>query len=112
MQAMQFRSSPELIWRTAQNEGDNLGGVPLVRGDVVVVALVSAMHEGLAKNLHDVMPVFGGDRSKDPHPTHACPGYAAAMGVMLGVLAAFVDVKETMRPSPAPLAFTFEGLLR
>lgn len=111
MQAMQFRSSPELIWRTAQHDHDRIGDVPLARGDVVVVALVSAMHEGLAKGQRDVMPAFGGDRCQPSHPTHACPGYAAAMGVLLGVLAAFVDVKETMRPSPAPLAFTFEGPL-
>ena len=72
--------------------------------------LVSAMHEGLAQHQSDVSPAFGGKRVK-PHPTHACPGDDAAMGVLLGVLAAFVDVREQMRPSPAPLAFTFEGSL-
>src|SRR5262249_1541268 len=112
VRAMQFRSSPELIWRTVCNDGDSLGGVPLVRGEVIVVALASAMQENLTARSHDVMPVFGGDRGKKPHPTRACRGYGAAMGVLLGVLAGFVDVKETMRPSPAPLAFTFEGLLR
>jgi hypothetical protein len=108
--AMQFRPSPELIWRTAQVDGERLGTVTLQRGDLVVLALVSATHENLGKDDPDVMPVFGGHRaSPAAHPTHACPGYEAAMGVLLGVLAAFVDVKETMRPSPAPLAFTFEG---
>jgi hypothetical protein len=33
------------------------------------------------------------------------------MGVLLGILAGLVDEKERMRPSPAPLAFTFEGRL-
>jgi hypothetical protein len=31
--------------------------------------------------------------------------------VLLGMLAGLADVKERMRPSPAPLAFTFEGRL-
>ena len=109
--AMQFRPSPEVIWRTVQRDSDSIGGVPLAAGDIVVVSLISAMHEAQAAGNDDVMPVFGGIRRHDAPPTHACPGYAAAMGVMLGVLAAFVDVKEVMRSSPAPLAFTLEGSL-
>ena len=110
MKAMQFRPSPELIWRTAQREVDAIGDVALHRGDRIVLALVSATQELMSAGRADVMPIFGGARV-GPHPTHACPGYEAAMGVMLGVLAAFIDVPETMRPSPAPLAFTFEGPL-
>ncbi|NUZ05898.1 hypothetical protein [Piscinibacter koreensis] len=109
--ALQFRPAPEIIWRTVRRDDDRIGDVAVRRGDIVVLGLVSAMHERLAGGDDDVHAMFGGDRAQDPHPTHACPGYKAAMGVLLGVFAALMDVKEVMRPSPASLAFTLEGAL-
>ena len=38
------------------------------------------------------MMVFGGDRSKPDHPTHACPGAPLAKGVLLGLLSAILEV--------------------
>jgi hypothetical protein len=38
-----------------------------------------------------VFPVFGGDRKPTPHPTHACPGYEAAIGVMLGFVNGWLE---------------------
>ncbi|MDE2629023.1 MAG: hypothetical protein KGL99_17895 [Burkholderiales bacterium] len=112
LEAMQLRPSPELVWRTATGAATHVGAEPLAEGDLVVLALVSATQQGLGEGRRDVHPVFGGERTPDrPHPTHACPGYQAGMGVLLGMLAAMVAVKEPMRPSPAPLAFTFEGRL-
>lgn len=108
MSAMQLRPSPELAWRTA-TERHTLGSVTVEPGDVIVLAIVSATQQCLQEGTRDVFPIFGGDRRKQPHPTHACPGYQLAMGVMLGVLSALLEVKESMRPSPAPLSFTFEG---
>jgi len=35
--------------------------------------------------------IFGGDRSTTPHATHACPGYAMAMGVLLGAINAVLE---------------------
>ncbi|MFG5409746.1 hypothetical protein ABXN37_18680 [Piscinibacter sakaiensis] len=49
-QAMQLRTVPELIWRTARDHG-RLGGadgVDLVPGDVVVIGLASATQQALA----------------------------------------------------------------
>jgi hypothetical protein len=88
---------------------DAIGTVELSRGDRVVLSLTSASQEAFGNGSDDVLAIFGGARRAGLPPTHACPGYNAALGVMLGVLAAFLDVGETMRPSPAPLAFTFEG---
>jgi len=112
-QAMQLRPSPELVWRTAlcrhALDAGTAGKVWVEQGDMVVVSIVSATQQCLADGRADVTPVFGGDRSKRIHPTHACPAYEAGMGVFLGVLGALLEVKESMRPSIAPLAFVFEG---
>jgi hypothetical protein len=47
--------------------------------------------------------MFGGDRrdAVEPAPLHACPGYAMAMGVMLGVSAAVLEA-GTLRTTGAP----------
>jgi cytochrome P450 len=106
---MQFRPVPELIWRTATRDGTQLGNVTLQAGDIVVLSLTSANQQRLADGLsQDVYAVFGGER-KAGGPTHACPGYVPAMQVLLGVLAGWMDCQETLRPTPAPLAFTLEG---
>ena len=111
VRAMQFRPSPELVWRRATQGGLRIGEVDIHAGDTIIAALVSAAHQRLESGVDDISVVFGGARKPAParHPTHACPGYHAGMGVLLGMLAGFMNVTETMRPSPAPLAFTFEG---
>jgi hypothetical protein len=105
---MQLRPSPELVWRTATRP-HQLGGVQVVAGDMVVVAVVSATHECLENGDPDVSPIFGGQRSKLPHPTHACPAYDAAMGVLHGFMLGLLAVPEAMRPTPVPLVLTFTG---
>ena len=108
--AMQLRPSPELVWRTAARDHTlGKGRVAIEAGARVVVAIVSATQQALQDGRADLFPLFGGDRRQAAHPTHACPAYAAGMGVLLGILYALLDVKESMRPSPAPLAFTFDG---
>jgi Dyp-type peroxidase family len=111
VQAMQLRPSPELVWRRATKGGLRIGEVDVHTGDTIVVSLVSAAQQCLAAGSADVSMVFGGTRMPPPasHPTHACPGYRAGMGVLLGMLSGLLSVKETVRPSPVPLAFTFEG---
>jgi hypothetical protein len=107
---MQLRPSPELVWRRSKVDGHDLAGVELHTGDVIVVSLVSAAHQCLATGLSDVSMVFGGDRrAHGGQATHACPGRLAGTGVLLGMMSALLSVKETLRPSPVPLAFTFEG---
>lgn len=111
-EVMQLRPSPELVWRRVKGEGVQLGHETLTEGETVVLSLVSATQQNLREDKLDVTPIFGGMRTQGgPHPAHACPGYHAGMGVLLGILAGLVDEKERMRPSPAPLAFTFEGRL-
>lgn len=111
VRAMQLRPSPELVWRRAAGTGLRIGGVDVQPGETVVAALVSGTQQCLAAGSPDVSLVFGGARSPAPpaHPTHACPGYHAGMGVLLGILAGLLQVQDSMRPSPVPLAFTFEG---
>ena len=88
MQAMQANPMPPQVWRTATRD-HTIGTNPpaqVKRGEKVIVDIASATREDLSANITDVFPVFGGDRSTAPHGTHACPGYQAATGVMLGVL--------------------------
>ena len=46
--------------------------------------------------------IFGGNRSKNDHPTHACPGYKMAIGVMLGMLAGLLG-STRLRPMMSPM---------
>jgi hypothetical protein len=108
LRAMELRPSPELVWRRAACPS-RIGDVDVQTGETVVAALVSATQQCLPSGPLNVCPVFGGSRASSPHPTHACPGYRAGMGVLLGMLAGFMNVGERMRASPVPLAFTFEG---
>ena len=110
--AMQLRPSPELIWRTATRHA-RLGEEALCPGDKIVLALVSSTHAALESEPPardaDVYAVFGGQRKASGYPTHACPGYEAAFGAMLGILYALMETPHTMRPSVAPLALVLEG---
>jgi hypothetical protein len=87
MLAMQAAPVPDAVWRTAVKDHTLGDTCPVHAGDKVYISIVSATHEDLARNVADVFPIFGGDRSQDPHPLHACPGYKMAMGIMLGTIA-------------------------
>jgi len=92
-QAMQLNPVPNAVWRTAVKEhtlGDT-NPVQVHPGDKVAIGIASATREDLANKITDVFAVFGGDRREHPHPTHACPGYAMAMGVLLGIIAGVMD---------------------
>jgi hypothetical protein len=117
---MQARPVPELIWRTAVQR-HSLGqdpdhAVQVDLGDKLILALVSSTQQALESGADgdhpDVFPVFGGARRSDgPSPTHACPGYPAAMGAMLGLLHAILRRTEALRPGPAPGVLSFEGTM-
>jgi len=96
---MQLRPVPELVWRTATARR-TLGGVEVAPGERIVVGIVSAMQQNLQEGSPDLWPVFGGRRAGEQHPTHACPGYEMAMGVMLGALAGLLGAE--LRPSLSP----------
>lgn len=105
---LQLRPVPELVWRTAR-ERDTLGGVAVNAGDKVVVSIVSATQQFLLDEEDDLYPLFGGDRGLEGHPTHACPGYKMAMGVMLGMLAGLLGSAE-LRPTLSPMALRLRPL--
>lgn len=88
MQAMQAAPVPDSVWRTAVRQ-HTLGTdnpVEVKPGDKITIDLQTATRRDLHAGNTDVFPVFGGDRSTTPHPTHACPGYESAIGIMLGVI--------------------------
>ena len=91
------RPTPFQIWRRALSD-HSLGGVPVAAGRPVIASLGSATQKDPQR--HHL--IFGGDCA-DPNgrPTHACPGYGMAMGVMLGVIAAVMDA-GVMRFTGAP----------
>jgi len=109
VQSMQLRPAPELIWRRATKGGFSIGTERVRKDDVIVLSLVSGAHQSLEDGKDDLSLVFGGKRSSPSHPTHACPGYQAGMGVLLGLLAGLIDTPAFTRPSPAALSFSFEG---
>lgn len=109
--AMCRRPAPDLIYRTAIGETtlEASGGrstaadnVAIKEGDLVVVSLVSASQRSLDLDEYpdgDVSIVFGGERRDawegqiDPqYPVHACPAQKLAMGAIMGILAALLDV--------------------
>jgi cytochrome P450 len=100
IQAMQLNPTPPAVWRTALRD-HVVGGCPVKKGEKVVLSIVSATRGDLAAKTEDVFPVFGGDRRQTPHPTHACPGYAAAIGVLLGVLAGLMIPDAGAHPPSA-----------
>ena len=85
---MMGRPVPGMVWRTARS-AHTLGQTEVLVGDRIIVGIASCTQQ----NPSDHYPMFGGDRrdAQSPAPLHACPGYAMAMGVMLGVSAAVLE---------------------
>ena len=90
MQAMQGKPMPPEVWRTAVKD-HSLGSENVKTGDRVIVHIANATAEDLGRGKTDVFPIFGGDRSTRNHPTHACPGYEAAIAIMLGVVNGLIE---------------------
>jgi Dyp-type peroxidase family len=110
IEAMQLRPTPEMIWRTSKSH-DVIGKTPIYPEDKVVISIVSATQQDLTTHGHDISPIFGGDRDSASPPTHACPGYRAALGVLLGIFYSLLSTPYAMRAAAAPVAFTIDGLL-
>ncbi len=102
-----LRPVPELVWRTALVQ-HSLGPVEVRPGDRVVVSIVSATQECLVNDDDDGLYfIFGGNRRKEDHPTHACPAYDMAIGVMLGMLAGLLG-STRLRPTMSPVQLAVE----
>ena len=59
--------------------------VQVKAGDKIYLSIIQATQSDLKSGSSDVCPIFGGDRSKTPHPIHACPGFEMGFGILLGV---------------------------
>jgi len=96
-QAMQMQPTPDFIWRTAKKD-HTLGAqdpVQVKAGERIYLSIVQATQSDLRGGNDDVCPIFGGDRSKSPHPIHACPGFEMGFGILLGVTYGVVDHQAT-----------------
>jgi Dyp-type peroxidase family len=112
--AMQLRTAPELLWRTAtvaHTMGEGQHQVTVNPGDIVVAGAISAAQQNLQEGHLDLDPAFGGNRRAKDHPTHACPGADPALAVMLGFFSALVESPLPMRAGPAPLTLALDGRL-
>ena len=92
-QAMQMQPTPDFIWRLAKKD-HTLGTknpVQVKAGDKIYLSIVQATQEDLRAGSDDVCPIFGGDRSKDPHPIHSCPGFEMGFGILLGIAYGVVE---------------------
>ena len=92
-QAMQMQPTPDFIWRTAKKD-HTLGTknpVQVKAGDKIYLSIVQATQSDLKSGSNDVCPIFGGDRSKTPHPIHSCPGFEMGFGILLGDTYGVVD---------------------
>jgi hypothetical protein len=92
-QAMQMQPTPDFIWRLAKKD-HTLGTknpVQVKAGEKIYLSIVQATQEDLRAGSDDVCPIFGGDRSKDPHPIHACPGFEMGFGILLGIVYGVVE---------------------
>ena len=92
-ETMQMTPTPDALWRLAVKE-HTLGSknpVQVHPGDKIYLSIVQATQEDLRAGKNDICPLFGGDRSKSPHPTHACPGFEMGFGILLGIVYGVVD---------------------
>jgi hypothetical protein len=87
-ETMQMTPTPDALWRLAVKE-HTIGTTHPVQvhpGDKIYLSVVKATQEDLRAGITDVRPLFGGNRSLSPHPTHACPGFEMGFGILLGVV--------------------------
>jgi hypothetical protein len=92
-QTMQMQPTPDWLWRLAKKD-HTIGSrnpVQVRAGDKIYLSITQATQEELHAGGNDVCPLFGGDRSQKPHPTHACPGFEMGFGILLGIVYAVVD---------------------
>jgi Dyp-type peroxidase family len=113
--AMQLRTAPEVLWRTAtvaHTVGEGPHEVEVKCDDVVVISAISATQQSLQQGTSELYQAFGGNRKAASHPTHACPGLDPALAVMLGFFSALVESKLPLRTGPGPLTLSVTGRLQ
>lgn len=113
--AMQLRTVPETLWRTAaaaHTIGEGPDRVNVAPGEIVVVSAISATQQSLQEGSPELYQAFGGNRRATSHPTHACPGADPALAVMLGFFSALVESPLPLRAGPGPLTLSLDGRLK
>ena len=108
VEAIKKRPAPDALWRTA-TKATTLGEAKVEPGDKIYLGIASATAEAVGTGYDAIYPVFGGDRSAANHPTHACPAFKFAMGVLTGALCALLEVGR-IENLPAPLIVTIPRL--
>lgn len=98
IQSIQSDPMPPAVWRIAVQD-HALGAEQVRRGDKIALNIASATREDLHMGTTDAFAVFGGNRRTSPHPTHACPAYAAALGIMLGVINGIMEPTDVAATS-------------
>jgi hypothetical protein len=97
-QAMQMQPTPDFIWRTAAK--DHMLGtkdpIQVKIGDRIYLSIAQATQEELRAGGKSLCPVFGGDRTQNPHPIHACPGFEMGFGILLGIVYGVVEFQPNM----------------
>jgi Dyp-type peroxidase family len=109
--ALQARPVPDVLYRTA-TAPCQLGDKWVQQGDRVVVLIGSVLQELAGRRVEDVYPMFGGNRDAELHPTHACPGYKMALGVLLGMFAALLEGGAFARTQTPLLVLLSEARLQ
>lgn len=108
-----MRPMPQVTWRTVTNAHQlptrDGGTIDLKEGEKVVLGLVSGTQQSLSDGQSDGKLMFGGDRSKTHHPTHACPGYTEGIAAMLGSVVGILCRPELLRETASPLSYSIEG---
>jgi|GEM_PF-5538564 len=105
--------TPEMFWRTVKlpgKFGSSKNSIDMEIGDKLVFCIAgeTQMIKKQEYSLKDLYPIFGGERkiaaAGDPaeSPTHACPGFVAAIGVYFGLIAGLMQAGE-LRPAGSPL---------
>jgi lysophospholipase L1-like esterase len=112
--AIKFKPVPEQVWREAK-VAHSLGslegrGEQVQPGEKLIIGQVSALHAQLERgDTEDVYAAFGGRRGSG-QPTHACPGYHAAIGAMMGLVSATLARSEgQLATSTAPGVLVYRG---
>lgn len=98
---------PAMVHRLA-TENVKLGCEQIAAKEKLVLGLVSAAAD---KNHEELWPVFGGDYHTPKgvkKTTHACPAQNMAIGTLLGMISAFLELPGTLRPTPASLVLALQ----
>jgi Dyp-type peroxidase family len=94
--AMLKQPVPDMLWRIAKRD-HQLGPLSVREGEHIVVGLLSASQLVTDPQSSEHYVIFGGNQSVG-ETLHACPGYAMAIGTLLGVFCAVLEA-GALRPA-------------